>query len=195
MTPLIIVLLAASSLISVVGALAYIRDIFRGTTKPNRVSWLFWGVAPLIGVAASFVDGARWALLPVFLSGFFPLLIFAVSFIAKNGYWKLTRFDYICGLLAALALILWAITKNPIVAIVFAILADFAAALPTLLKAWKHPETETGSAFIAANIALLLGLPAIASGRISEYAFSAYLILINSMLIIAVYHKRFKLKP
>src|SRR5690348_16544499 len=35
------------SAIGALGTAVYLRDTLRGTTKPNRVTWLLWAVAPL----------------------------------------------------------------------------------------------------------------------------------------------------
>jgi hypothetical protein len=61
-------------------------------------------------------------------------LIFLASFVNKKAYWKLEKFDYICGISSALALLLWWLTKEPAIAIVFAIISDAFAAIPTLIK-------------------------------------------------------------
>ena len=134
-------LVIVGAVVQLLGIASYIRGTFRGETKPNRITWLMWSVAPLIATLAGLADGVRWAALPVFMSGFGPFLVFLASFVNKNSYWRLGLFDYICGVFSALALVLWWITREPVVAIVFAIASDAAAALPTVIKAWKYPET------------------------------------------------------
>ncbi|MDP2933760.1 MAG: hypothetical protein Q8N81_06575, partial [bacterium] len=161
------------------GILPYIRDTLKGKTKPNRVTWLMWSVAPLIGAIAAISNGVGWAVLPTFASGFFPLLVVAASFANKNSYWKLEKFDYFCGLCSVLALILWAITKEPVVAIVFAIVSDGFAGIPTLIKSWKHPETETVSAYIVGIFCVATSFVAIKVWDFSSIAFPAYLTTMN----------------
>jgi len=51
-------------------------------------------------------------------------------------------FDLICGILSLVGLVLWMITKVGNVAIFFSIVADGLAAVPTLVKAYKYPDTE-----------------------------------------------------
>jgi hypothetical protein len=51
--------------------------------------------------------------LPVFMAGFSPLLIFIASFLIKKAHWKPSTFDYACGALSSLALILCYLTKDP----------------------------------------------------------------------------------
>src|SRR3989344_785767 len=87
------------------GAFFYIRDTLYRKTKPNRATWFMWSLAPLIATGAALSSGVGWAVLPVFMSGFGPLLVFIASFVNKNSYWKLEQFDYWCGLFSVLALL------------------------------------------------------------------------------------------
>ncbi len=176
--------------IQLVGIFAYIKDTLRGETKPNRVTWLMWAIAPLIAVAASFSTGVRLATLPVFAMGFFPLIIFVLSFVNPKAYWKLEKTDYICGGFSVLALILWQITGEPRIAIVFAIISDFFASIPTILKSWKYPETETNLAYITATFGTATSFFAITSWNFSAYAFPLYLTAINSLIVFILYRKK-----
>jgi|SRR5665647_965729 len=67
----LVIIAAVSSLLA---AFVYIRSMFIGNTKPNRVSWLMWAIAPLITTAAALSNGVGWAVLPVFMAGFRPFL-------------------------------------------------------------------------------------------------------------------------
>ena len=168
---------------SLLAALVYIRSMFRGQTKPNRVTWFMWCVAPFVATAAAVSNGVGWAVIPVFMSGFSPLLIFVASFFSKKAYWKLTTFDYACGALSGLALILWYATNNPNVAIVFAIISDALAAVPTLLKSWRNPETESYWPYIIGAFSPLTSFLAASAWIFSELAFPIYLIAINILVL------------
>lgn len=181
-------------LVASIGIFSYIRDTVRGKVKPNRVTWLLWAIAPLIATAAAISDGVGWAVLPVFLSGFGPLLVFLFSFVNKESYWKLGRFDYVCALFSLLALILWAITSQPAIAILFAILSDAVAAIPTVVKAWKHPETENAGPFLSGLFTSSTAFTAITALRFSEIAFPIYLISINCVLVFSILRKRVHLR-
>ena len=149
-----------------------------------------WAIAPLIAFFAALSDGVTWAVVPVFMSGFGPLSVLIVSFFTKKAYWKLEKFDYVCGLFSFLALVLWYLTKNPAVAIVFAILSDGLAAIPTITKSWKHPETEHASPFFATIISVSLSFFAIKNWSFSELAFSIYLILICLTFVFVINRKK-----
>jgi len=175
---------------SILATFVYMRSMLKGSTKPNRVSWLMWTIAPLIATAAAISNGVGWAVLPVFMAGFSPLLILAASFVIRKSYWKLSPSDYICGLLSSLALILWYFTKDPNVAIFFAIVSDGLASVPTLTKAWSRPETESAWPYIVGVFNSLTSFGAAKLWTFSEYAFPTYLAAINIILSLAVYNKK-----
>jgi hypothetical protein len=179
-----LVLIAASA--TLVAALAYIRSMFKGETKPNRVTWLMWTIAPLAATFAAFSSGVTWAAVPVFMSALSPCLILLASFLNKRAYWKLSAFDYACGALSALALVLWYVTQNPNVAIVFAIISDALAAIPTIRKAWRNPQTEFRWPFVVGVFSPLTSFLVATNLAFSEIAFPAYLVAINILLVFSV---------
>ncbi len=184
-------LVCLGALISLGGAYAYIRDTLSGKTKPNRVTWSMWTLAPLIGTAAALASGADpWATARIFLAGFLPLLVLLASFANRDGYWKMTRFDVACGSLSLMALIVWATVDSPRTAILLAATGDGVAGLPTLLKAWRHPETETGITYFAGFLSVLLVIPSIPEWNVENAAFQVYLLIANALLLLAVYRKR-----
>ncbi|MDD3284346.1 MAG: hypothetical protein PHZ07_02010 [Patescibacteria group bacterium] len=177
-------------IVQLIGVSFYINNTLKGTTKPNRVTWLLWSIAPLIATFAAFSDGVRLSVVPVFMSGFAPLLVFLASFVNKNSYWKLEKFDYVCGFFSVVALLLWWITKNPVVAIIFAIISDFFAAIPTLIKSWKYPETETVNIFICAIFNALTSFVAISIWNFVALAFPIYLLIFNIFISILILRKK-----
>ena len=131
-------------------------------------------------------SGVGWAVVPVFMSGFCPFLIFTASFFNKKAYWKLARFDYLFGVLSGLALVIWYFADSPNLAIVFAIVSDAFAAVPTFTKAWRHPETESAWPFIVGMFSPGTSFLVAVTWGFSELAFPTYLILINFLLVISV---------
>ena len=172
------------------GTLSYLKDTIQGRAKPNRVTWLLWTIAPLIATVAALTEGVKWSVLPVFMAGFCPLLVFIASFVNKNAYWKLGILDYWCGFWAILALILWGITKNPTLAVIFSIVSDGCAALPALIKAWQHPETETIAVYATALVSALTSFAAVKTWKLIEIAFPLYLMAANSLIIILILCRR-----
>ncbi len=177
--------------ISILGAYAYIRDTVRGKTKPNRVSWFLWALAPLLGtVVAISADADWWATSRTFMAGFIPLVVVIASFVNPQSYWKLTFFDVLCGAFSLVAIVLWLIVDSPSLAILFLVIGDGCACIPTLRKAWTNPETETGLPYLAGLIATLFVIPSIPVWDIKNSAFQIYQLIANTSLAFIVYRKR-----
>jgi hypothetical protein len=192
--PLVYWLVIFSVLIGIGGAYAYIRDTLLGQSKPNRVSWAMWSLAPLIATAAAIASGADLlATVRIFLAGFLPLLVFLASFLNPRSYWKLTSFDAICGSLSLMAIFVWWGIDSPHLAILLAAAGDGFAAIPTVIKAWKYPETETGLFYIAGFISVILVIPSIPVWNIANSAFQIYLITANALLVLCIYRKYLKI--
>jgi len=184
-------LVVISSIMSVAGSAIYIRDTVKGKTRPNRITWFLWALAPLIGTGAAITAHADlWATVRVFLAGFMPLIVLIASFFNKLSYWKLNKFDIFCGACSLIALVFWLIIDVPRIAILFAALADGFAALPTIIKGWKYPETESGLTFFIGFIGVLIILPSIPVWNIENSAFQIYLLIANFLLFSSIYHKR-----
>lgn len=173
--------------ISIYGVFDYVKDTLRGETKPNRVSFAMWALAPFIGTVAAIADGVTWAVVPVFACACSAFLILFASFANKKAYWKLEKFDWYCAGLSLVGLLLWQITKNPNMAILFAIFSDMAAAFPTLVKSWKHPETETASFYVAAAVGAATSFFALEDYSFAEITFPLYLVVIDLVLAGFIY--------
>jgi hypothetical protein len=112
------------------------------------VTWLLWGLAPLLAFAVEINDGVGLRSLLTFMVGFGPLVVFAASFVNPKSVWKLGSLDYSCGALSIGGTIGWVVTRQGLVALGAAVAADALAGVPTLIKSWRRPESEGGSIYI-----------------------------------------------
>ena len=177
----------AAAAFQLFGGYAYIRATIKGRTKPNRVSWALWAAAPLMSVVIIFYEGGlSWVVLPVFMAGFVPVLVLLGSYFNKQAYWKLQKFDYVCGLMGGISLVLWLVADQPVIAVVMLVMTDCFAALPTIRKAWHNPETETAIVYLAAMIGGVAGLVNLREFVVIEFAFPLYLVLINILILVAI---------
>jgi hypothetical protein len=168
------------------GASIYLRDTLRGTTKPNRVTWLLWAVAPLLASAVEFRGGVGLRVLPTFMIGFMPLLVFIGSFHNPASVWQIRRLDFACGAMSVVGTIAWLCTQNGLVAIFAAIAADFVAGIPTMMKSWSHPETETVTSYIGAVINVAILLLTIKHWTFEVAAFPAFILCIGAIQVVFI---------
>lgn len=144
--------------IGLVGVAFYALDTIRGKTQPNRVTWLLWAVAPLLAFAVEIDKGVGLRSLLTFTVGFGPLVVFGASFVNPRSVWKLTRLDYVCGALSIGGTIGWLITRQGLVALAAAVVADALAGVPTVVKSWRRPESESASVYVGSCINAVITL-------------------------------------
>lgn len=182
-----------SILFGVIGTFSYIKDTLYGKTRPNLVSWIFWTIAPFVGVYIAYQSGVSIPLLvSTFTAGFCPLLVVIFSFFNKNSYWKITKFDIFCGVLSFIAIIIWVITKNGVLSLLFAILADLFASIPTIIKSWQYSETESASPFSFGILNQIITFLIMTNFSFMNYAFPVYFVLVNITIILGIKKNSFK---
>lgn len=172
------------AVIASLGGLYYLYETIIGKAKPNRVTWFLWGLFPMIifvAQRAQGVEGVSWL---SFAAGFTPFLIVAASFLNKKAYWKTEPRDYVLMGAALLGILAWLVTDEPNLAILFVLVADILASIPTIIKAYKHPETESWIAYGISAVGFGIGVLAIQSFDFQNCAFVIYLFAVQALLTI-----------
>lgn len=173
------------AVLAFLGDATYARDTFLGKNRPNVVTWFLWALTPLItfGVEVTQKVGLP-AVLPLAV-GLGPVAVIAGAFVRRGTKWQLGFFDYACGILSVIALLLW-FERQGDVAIFFSILADWFAGLPTIVKAFKHPESESWLAYALSSVAALITLLSVHVWTFASVAFPIFMMLscLNFTLLI-----------
>ena len=115
-----------------------------------------------------------------------PFLITLTSFLNKKAYWQITKFDMSMGTLALIGLLLWQLTSNPVWAVIFSVLADASAGIPTLIKAYQHPETEKPIFFTLNTVGSLLVLLTVQRWHLENFLYPLYFTLLSSTGLILI---------
>lgn len=172
--------------IAFAGCLVYAKDTLRGVAKPNQVSWLLWTIATFLITIAEIRQhvGLQWTMSLAISFG--ELIVFAASFISRNGVWRLEWFDFACGVASAFGLVVWALTANNTVALAAFIIADALACIPTLAKSWKAPQSETLSTYTAAEASALITLAIVKVWSSGTVAFPLWIAAVNLVFILLI---------
>jgi hypothetical protein len=178
--------------INLVGSLSYVIQTIKGKTRPNRVSWFMWALAPLIAFSAEISQGVGLRSLMTFMVGFSSAMVFIASFVNRKATWKITKLDITCGILSLIALIAWGLTSNANLAIAFAIASDLLAAIPTIVKSYSNPESEHYLVFLLGMISAIITLLTITDWTFAQYAFPLYIALCCFVLFMLI---RFPWRP
>ena len=172
------------SVLASMGGIYYAYLTFKGRVKPNKVTWFFWGAFPMIAFAAQLSQGVGLIAWATFVAGAPPVLVLIGSFFSKEAYWQTRRIDYGFAAAGFLSIIAWQVTLIPDIALTCALLADFLVALPTLIKAYRFPETENGIAYGVSAFGFLIAVLAVPEWTYRNAAFVVYLFLLNLCLAV-----------
>ena len=82
--------------------------------------------------------------------------------------------------------VVWLVTRNGVLAISAAIAADFLAGIPTVMKSWTHPETETVYSYLGAVISMAIVLLTIQDWTFDVAAFPIFIVCMGSVEVFLV---------
>lgn len=165
--------------IRLVGGTQYAWGVLVGKARPNPITWFLWGLTPLIAFFAQLQNGLSTQAGVLLALATTPLIISAIALIKYRSREHFTPFSITCGGLALLGIVLWQITDIPELAIVFSIVADIFATLPTLQKAYHDPASEYAWPYMLSMISMVIALLAIREWSFLVYAFPLYMLCIN----------------
>lgn len=173
----------AAVLLRVAAGLDYIVATVKGKALPNPVTWLLWGLSPLLAFFAQIqiqkpIEPSAWVTLALSVG---PLTVFFIA-ITRKHRWKVSWLDIVCGICAGTGLLLWQMTSQPAMALVFGIAADILGGAPTVAKAWAVPQSEKASAYFLSIMSMVVTLLTIKTWTFLGAGFAVYILLINSLL-------------
>lgn len=178
-----------SSFSVLLGGIPYLRDISKGSAQPHVLSWLGWAFITALGGAAMFAEGSTWAVAILFANTFLCLTIVGFSLIKKTGVWATGKYDYVFFALGILGLILWQVLDLPVLALICAITADLFFGLPTVIKTYKNPASETVFVWATATASGLFSLFAVQNFAFHEIGYPLYLFVFDSVVLLLVLRK------
>ena len=191
--PYILGLLA--QFILAISILPYTISIFRGTVKPNRISWFIWSI---IGFAFWIItpetaDEVTKMLTVIFMVN--PTLIFILTLFKGENLKpdKLEKFSLLVGLSA---IVIWYIYRESsgLFPISMAIAADFFALLPTLRFVMISPQEETPLAWICFFLGSFIALFGIEKYTVESLILPIYMTLGAFFVVFPLVRYRIKEK-
>jgi hypothetical protein len=144
-----VILGSVAAALALLSAYLYIRDIFRGNTKPHIYTWLIWSIVTTIAFCGQWVSGGGPGSWATGVAAVVTIGTFFLSF--KYGTKDITTFDKICLALAILSILPWLLTKSVLWSVLLATFIDLIAFFPTMRKTWHAPMSESlGSMYVDA---------------------------------------------
>lgn len=178
------VFIAISSILALISPIVYSVAILKGQAKPHRTTRFVLLIITSLTTASLFVQHNRVAIWLAGVSTLQSILIFTLSIKRGMGGWA--KSDIVCLIIALLGITLWQITKNPVVALYFAIGADFTGMIPAMIKTYRWPNTEVWTFFLLDVFAAIFSLLALKNWTVEEYSYPVYILLINLVMVLLI---------
>lgn len=183
------IFLVIATIITTGSVIPYVRDILKGNTKPNLVSWITWTL--LTGIATSAEIAAHEYVAAIFTgSAVVGTALVAIVGLFKRAYVRYTRFDVICQIGAVIGIILWQIFNSPAIGVIASVVIDFIGVLPTLRHSYEEPYEETWQTYALAGVGGLFGFLALNTYNLVSVPYALYIILINIVLSMFIIQAR-----
>lgn len=173
---------------AIVAYIFYFRDIFAGKTKPHAFTWLVWATLTAIAFAGQMYDGAGSGAYVTGVTAVVSFIIF--GFAITGGEKNITRSDkfYLAG--AALAVVPWLLTSQPLVSVILITLIDFLGFLPTIRKSYHKPYEETLITYLLSGLKFVLAIIALENYTIVTWLYPASLVLANLLFVVLLLVRR-----
>lgn len=180
--------LVISIVLTIMSAVPYIRDILRGTTKPNLVSWITWSLLTGVATAAAISAGENVAAMFTGAATIETTLIVLLGL--RKGYVRYTRFDAFCQIGAIVGIVLWQLFSSPAIGVVAAVVIDFIGALPTFRHSWLLPSEETWQAYAIAAVGGAFAIGALEDLNWVSLPYALYILIVNVALSYVIISRR-----
>jgi hypothetical protein len=188
MTGIIPVLGVLAGVIGVADTIPYVRDIFRGRTRPHRGTWLIWGVLAIVVCLSQRADGASWSLIMAGTQAVVTSLIFVLAI--RHGEGGVSTTDLVLIAIAGGGVIGWIVAEEPIVATICVVAADLIGAALMLPKTYRDPGSETLATFALASLGGALAAGAVGVVDVSLLMYPIYYFAVNGAIALLIYQRR-----
>ncbi len=162
----------------------YIRDILLNKTKPERMSWLIWGILGFIAFFSQFAKGGTFSIIMTGAQAIGDTFIFILAI--RWGMGGFLKRDLYALVGAVSGLILWLITKEAAIALFIVIFIDGIGAFLTVLKSYEKPKTETISSWVLTFIAGFLACLSVGELNFVLLAFPLYITFAGLSIFTAI---------
>ncbi len=180
-----------SGVICFFGYVPYLRDIFRGTTKPERASWFIWLVLGIIGFFSQRAEGATWSL---WLSGVNNIGILVIVILSiKYGVGGMRKRDVLALAAAAVGLYLWYLTRHAYIALYITLFIDALGYILIYMKSYSDPGSETLIAWVIYSLAGLAAALSIGTFNPVLLSYPVYVFVVNMIVVLILLSRKQKI--
>lgn len=178
----------AATVVALISYIPYFRDIVAQKTKPHAFTWLIWGTLTgiaFVGQLFGHAGPGAW------VTGFTAVVCLAIAAIASvGGQRNIVRADWIALVGAAVALLIWFVTRGPLLSVILITMIDNIGFIPTLRKSYDRPFEETMSTFALSGFKWVLGLCALERFTVVTALFPLSIVVASWLFVVMLIVRR-----
>ncbi len=169
---------------ALIGNIPYLLDTLKAKIRPHPYTWFVWSVVSFVTFFGQLQKGAGFALIATGAAEIFTILIFIASL--RFGFKHVRRVDTIFLVICLLGLIPWYVTDDPTLSVIAVVFVDIMAYIPTLRKAYRHPDTENGILYWMNIVRHILVMLSLGSYNLVTMLHSVSMITTNSVMLLSL---------
>jgi hypothetical protein len=177
-----------AGILQLVASAPYVRDILRGTTQPQRSTWTIWTTLSFVVLASQWASGATWSLALTIGQAVSCAAIFALAI--PRGVGGLSRIELALLAIAALGIVGWQVSDDPVVATCSVVLADLIGVALMLPKTYRQPGSETLSTYAIGVVSTLFALAAVGALTPALLIYPVYILIADSAVVALIFLRR-----
>jgi hypothetical protein len=177
-----------AGILQLVASAPYVRDILRGTTKPQRATWTIWTTLSFVVLASQWASGATWSLALTVGQTVSCTAIFALAI--PHGVGGLSRIELLLLGIAALGIVGWQVSDDPVIATCSVVLADLIGVALMLPKTYRAPGSETLSTYAIGVVSTLFALAAVGSLTPALLIYPVYILIADAAVVAVIFLRR-----
>ena len=135
----------------------YIIDVVNKKVKPSVLSWFGWALLMGAGMLSQFIEEGWQHSQGGIVAATVGCAAIGLIALLKNNY-SLKKLDWYIFFAGLICLILYLVSKNAWLTTIYAVVADFVIAIPTIIKVIRDPESEKSNAWYISLTAWVLTL-------------------------------------
>ncbi len=169
--------------------IVYFIAVLKGTTRPNRATWIMLATISLV-IAASYRDLGAGPTLYAAIGAAVGTIAVAILAIWR-GTGGNTKFDRLCILTALLSLLIYVLSANSLVTLIASLAIDAAAITPTIKHAIEAPEEEDLLAWNLTVVGDIFAVIAIDAWTIEIALYPFYMVVMNGLIALLLFRPFF----
>ena len=170
------------------GFAPYFWSIFKNRTKPHALTWVVWTMLDGIVFVAQLQHNAGAGL---WSTGFAMIACSIVAIISLvQGEKNIKKSDAVAFITALLAIVLWQLTNNALLAVILAAATEFLSFYPTFRKSYTRPDQETVILYVLDSMRHMFAMAALEKFSLINALYPATVIITNVAFVGMVLWRR-----